>query len=85
MLPEALTDNFVCCIMIFEQTILTEMECHEMYKELLSTDRIGMYIDLDQWGFGFEVFRNMAAGLHDNSGILLSIHIVCLHIDIALN
>lgn len=54
-----------------------------MYKELFSIDRIGIFVDLDEWGLGFELSRNLQ-GLYDNTGTLLSIHILCLHIDIAL-
>lgn len=54
-----------------------------MYKELFSVDRIGIFIDLDEWGLGFELSRNLD-GLYDNTTTLLSIHILCLHIDIAL-
>ena len=52
-----------------------------MYKELFSTDKIGVFIDLDEWGLGLELSRNRD-GLYDNTGTLLSIHFVCLHIDI---
>ena len=55
-----------------------------MYKELFSTDRMGIFVDLDEWGLGFELSRNLE-GLYDNTGTLLSIHILCLHIDIALS
>ena len=32
----------------------------------------------------FELMNNLILGLYDNTGTLLSIHILCLHIDIAL-
>lgn len=54
-----------------------------MYKVLFSVDRMGIFIDLDEWGLGFELSRNLE-GLYDNTESLLSIHILCLHIDIAL-
>lgn len=54
-----------------------------MYKELFSIDRMGIYVDLDEWGLGFELSRNLE-GFYDNTGTLLSIHILCLHISIAL-
>lgn len=53
-------------------------------KVLFSTDRIGIFIDLNEWGLGFELSRNLE-GLYDNTGTLLSIHIACLHIDIVLS
>lgn len=55
-----------------------------MYKELFSTDRMGIFVNLDEWGLGFELSRNLE-GLYDNTGTLLSVHILCLHIDIALS
>ena len=36
-----------------------------MHKELFSTDRIGVFIDLDEWGLGFELSRNLD-GLYDS-------------------
>ena len=54
-----------------------------MYIELFSVDRAGIFIDLDEWGLGFELSRNLD-GLYDGTGTLLLIHILCLHIDIAL-
>ena len=54
-----------------------------MYKELFSTDKMGIFVDLDEWGLGVELSRNLE-GLYDNTGTLLSVHILCLHIDIAL-
>ena len=54
-----------------------------MYKVLFSTDRIGIFIDLNEWGLGFELSRNLD-GLYNNTGTLLSIHIVCLHVAMVL-
>ena len=54
-----------------------------MYMVLFSVDRMGIFIDLDEWGIGFELSRNLE-GLYDDTVSLLAIHILCLHIDIAL-
>ena len=53
-----------------------------MYKELFSTDRVGVFIDLDEWGFGIELSRNLYNS-YTNTNTLLEFHLLCLHISIA--
>lgn len=54
-----------------------------MYKELFSTNRVGIFLDLDEWGLGFDLSRNLE-NPYTSFETLLEFHFLCLHINIAL-
>ena len=52
-----------------------------MYKDLISTDTVGLTIDTDEWMLGITVIRRLG---ENRASILLQISFLCLHLFIAL-
>lgn len=51
-----------------------------MYKELISTDRVGLVIDTNEWLLGIDLIFDK-----DDTGYLLQFGFLCLHLFIAIN
>jgi len=52
-----------------------------MYKELLSTNRVGLIIDTNEWSLGIELLFNLG---EDTNGCMIQVSLLCLHLIVAL-